>query len=474
MAIFSQIKKTISFTTLFILVLILFVGNYLRNYNYSTVPHPGEIADEYVFAWAGLSLIKTRIPESWTGVTNTYPSYRQEHINVDQIFDKNPARPSFSIVRPWFDKPPGFALLIGGYSYLKGAREYIETGVGIIRRPMIKIAIITTILIFILGKILFGKFVGLLAAVLFSTIPTMVISSRLALSENGYMPLMLGALILAILYIEKKKAIYWVFASILSALAILFKLSGISVAIMLALLFLHYLKGKERLRITFWSLFISFLGFLIFVLYGAIIDWNTFYKVFSAQSSLFYGTGAEVIYSLITQSKITANNFFTDGWITLGWISLIIVALSKFRKEKYSKVITIAAFSCMIVFIFFGSEAYGWYRFPFYPFLAISIAKVIEMLYKAPSIFVILFLGFLPFGTLMHKLYGIQEFQQFVPHLRLFILLTLAVFTIPYFINKTLSKKLARAYFLFILILLIYLSIKTVLFYDINNWFYVT
>ncbi len=474
MAIFSQIKKAVSFTTLLILVLILLFGNYLRNYNYSTVPHPGEVADEYVFAWAGLSLIKTGTPESWTGVASTYPNHRQEYINVDQILEKDSTRPPFSLVKPWFDKPLGFALLIGGYSYFKGAREYIETGVAIIRRPMIKIAIVTTILIFILGKMLFGKFVGLLAAVLFSTIPTMVISSRLALSENGYMPLMLGALILAILYIEKKKAIYWISASILSALAILFKLSGISVAIMLALLFLHYLKGKERLRITFWSLFISFLGFLAFVLYGAAIDWSTFYKVFVVQSNFLYGTGAEVIYSLIAQSKITANNFFTDGWITLGWISLIIVALSKFRKDKYSKVITIAAFSYMIVFIFFGSEAYGWYRFPFYPFLIISIAKVIEMLYKTPNVLATLFLGLLPFGTLMHKLYGIQGFQQFVPHLRLFTLLTLAVFTIPYFINKALSKKLARAYLIFILVLLIYLSAKTVLFYNINNWFYVT
>ncbi len=470
----SKITKKTSFAMLLSFVLILLFGNYLRNYNYSTVPHPGDTADEYVFAWAGLSLIKTGIPESWTGVTSTYPSYRQEQINVDQILDKNPARPAFSIVKPWFDKPPGFALLIGGYSYFKGAREYIETGVGIIRRPMIKIAIITTILIYILGKMLFGKFVGLLAAVLYSTIPTMVISSRLALSENGYIPLMLGALILAILYLENKKAIYWISASILSALAILFKLSGISVAIMLALLFLHFLKGKERLRITFWSLFISFLGFLVFVLYGAAIDWSTFYKVFFAQTKLFYGTGAEVIYSLIAQPKITANDFFTDGWITLGWISLIFVVLSKLRKDKYAVVITIATLSYMLVFIFFGSEAYGWYRFPFYPFLAISIAKVIETLYKTPNILAILFLGLLPFGTLMHKLYGLQGFQQYVPHFRLFALLTLAVFAIPYFINKTLSKKLARGYLIFIFVLLIYLSIKTVLFYDINNWFYIT
>jgi len=128
----------------------------------------------------------------------------------------------------------------------------------------------------------------------------------------------------------------------------------------------------------------------------------------------------------------------------------------------------------MLVFIFFGSEAYGWYRFPFYPFLVISIAKVIEMFYKTPNILAILFLGLLPFGTLMHKLYGLQGFQQYVPHFRLFVLLTLAVFTIPYFINKVLSKKLARAYLIFVFILLIYLSVKTVLYYDINNWFYIT
>ena len=178
---------------------VLFVGNGLREYSYSEVPNPGETNDEYSFAWLGMSLLSDGYPIAWSGIPG-YKTTDYKRINVDGIFDDRPEKPDFPINSPWFDHPPLFGLVTGGYAYFKGIRDFADASVIIIRRPMLKIAALTSFLIFILGWKLLGWVKGLLASLLYSTIPLVVISSRLALAENGYIPLFLLSAIFAVFY----------------------------------------------------------------------------------------------------------------------------------------------------------------------------------------------------------------------------------------------------------------------------------
>lgn len=455
------------------LLVILLLGNKFRTYSYASVPHPGETTDEYGFAWAGLSLLKGGLPESWTSVKNAYPEIKYEKINVDTIYDKDPTRPPFSMVSPWFDKPPTFALIIGGYSYLKGAKEFIEAGTAIIRRPMLKIALITTILIYLLARRLFGIKVGLLAALLYSVIPTTVFSSRLALSENGYIPLFLAALLFIERYLTRKKNVYLILASLMAAIGITFKLSAIAILISLLLILVFYLPPKGRKRILITAFLVGISGLVAFCLYGAFFGWHTFIRVFLAQSQFIYGASSEILFSAITQSKITATKFFTDGWITAGWISFLLLSFTQFKKDRGVTFITLSVFAYLIVFLIFGSEGYGWYRFPFLPFLVISLAKLFIDLFKAPNLPVFIILSFLPFGTTLHRLIGVEGFQLFVPSLRLFLYLVLAIFF--YELWKKKSKEVfSRTLILIVFLFLIYLSIKLIYFYNYGNWFFVT
>ena len=455
---------------IFLLVLAIVVGNIFREKNYASVPLPAENADEYSFAWLGISLIKNQYPIAWSGISG-YKKHDYQKINVDNIYDINPNRELFSIDKPWFDHPPLMGLLIGGYAYLKGVREFADASVIIIRRPMLKIAIINTILIFILATQLFGKKVGVLSSILYSLIPTIVISSRLALAENGYIPLFLTSLILAIEYFKKKKQYLWILATVIASIAVLFKMSALAIPLSLILLALFF-GGKEKWKLVIFPVGGIIVSLGLFVLYGAYYDWGTFINVLKANSNRFFGAGSEIFYSVLTNPKIIKN--YTDGWITAGLISFLITTFTGWKKDKNIKYLSIAVFSYFIIFLYFGSEPYGSYRFPFYPFFIISLSYLLVKLWEEPNILLSLMIFLLPLGTSIHRIVGIMGFQSLVLYFRLGVLLSLIVFAISSFSDKKISITIQRLFLILIFALLIFWSIKEIFFVNIDTWYFIT
>lgn len=467
----KSIKRGKILFSLLILLGILFLGNRLREYSYAQVPLPGETTDEYSFGWLGISLIKERYPIAWSGI-DAYENHDYQRINVDGLFDKDPHRPLFSIDKPWFDHPPLFGLLTGGYAYLKGVREFEDASVIILRRPMLKIALLTTFLIFVLGWRWFGISVGLLAAFLYSVIPTTVISSRLALAENAIIPLFLAALVFTDYYLEKKNLIFWYAASVLAAISVLFKLSGIAVFIFLILIAIKYGgKLKAKLAIIASTLFLS--AILLFILYGVYFDWNTFVKVLAVNSQRFYGAGSEIFFQVVARSKITTERFLTDGWILFGWLSLFSLVHARFDKEKSTTIMAISVFSYLVTFLIFGSEAYGWYRFPFYPFLIISSAHLLKRLYDSPNLFLFTALLLLPFGTTVHRLIGVVGFQNYVGFFRAFSVILIVLF-VASLLNYKKTLFLQRIFVIVITFFTIWISIREIYFFGVDNWYFVT
>lgn len=464
-------SKMAKIVKILILLAVLFLGNKLRSYSYASVPHPGEVTDEYAWGWLGLSLIINKYPESWS--LNSYKDTVYKKINVDSIYDKNPETRPFAIVKPSFDNPPIFGLITGGYAYLKGVRNFEEASVAILRRPMLKIALVSTVLIFILASRLYGYEAGFLSAILYSIIPTMVISSRLALIENGYIPLFLASLILADIYFKKKKRLFWILAVFLSSLAILFKLSAISITLTLFILALFY--GKKDKKFLISSLIIGIVSaFIIFISYGALINWPVFVSTLLQNSQRFYGAGAEILLQIITQSRITTNRFLTDGWIAFGWISLMLVTFTEWRKTKGGIYLTASVLSYLIVLIIFGGESYGWYKYPLFPFLAIATARIIQKIYLSPNFLILITLALLPFGSSVHRLVGFVEFQPYAIYLKLFSILIFLLFSLSIFLKKKISLNIQRILLVIIITFLFWLSIKEIFYYTIDKWYFVT
>lgn len=453
--------------TVFLLFFILALGLRLRIFSYSEVPNPGETADEYSFGWLGISLIKDHYPIAWSGIGG-YKNHDYQKINVDGIYDKDPNRPAFSIDKPWFDHPPLFGLITGGWAYLSGVRDFKDTSVSILRQPMIVISAITIILVFFLAYRIFGLGIGLVSAFLYSTVPTMVISSRLALAENGYIPLFLGSIILADYYIETKKIRYWVLACIFGSIAILFKLSAVAVFLTLALIAFSYAKSKKwyLVRLVLMALVGSL---VVFAIWGLIFDWHTFVDVILSNTQRFYGAAGEVLFQAVNQFRITTKSF-TDGWLFISWISFFILVWEYISTNSRKNIIPIAIFSYMTVFVIFGSETYGWYKFPFFPFLVICLSWLLVQIFKRENPILLFGIAMIPFGTSVHRLLGVTDFQPYVPILRIFTLSFFGLLAASYLFSKRKYAILYKVVFVLIFVFLSYLSVKEVFFYGFSNW----
>ena len=463
-------KDRKNFVVLVLLLGILFLGNKLREVNYATVPPPGENADEYAYAWIGLSILDGKPPRAWSAFPAAYPKVDLEVINVDNIFTVDNNRGPFELVEPWYDSPPLTGLLVSSFARLKGIRNFNDASVIITRRPMLKIAVVTTILIFVLGTILWGRVVGLSSALIYSVSPVFVMATRLVLPENSYVPLFVGLIICMVMYFRSGKIGYWLAGCVLGVIAFFFKFSGISLLLALSVSALIF-GTKDRIKLIKYTGIAVAATLLLFIGYGLLYDWQTFVNVFVAQSTRFYGASSEAFFQAFTASKVTKN--LTDGWLNLGWISLFIVSFVNWtRKEIGPKVLIVSFFSYLVIFLLQGSEAYGHYRVPFYPIMAIASAKVLVDLVTSSNIAVFVPLMLLPFGTAFHRLVGVVGFQEYVSYFRYSIIASLGILLLGA-ANKRWVRKVQIVFMLLVIGLVIFISIKEIYFYNIDKWYFV-
>lgn len=361
-------------------------------------------------------------------------------------------------------------MITGGYAYLKGVRNFQDSSVGILRRPFLKISWITTILIFVLATQLFGKIEGILSALLYSIIPTTIISSRLALMENGYIPLFLGSMIFAHLFLEKRLKKLWIIACILGFLGLLIKLWAGS--IVLSLIFIALFFGKKDKKFMIVSAVTAGIAALVtFASVGLMYNWNMFLSVLKSNANRFYGASSEVVFQALTGSRITTSKYLTDGWIFAAWISFLALILNK--TKKYSLILLISVFSYLAVFVFFGSESYGWYKYPFFPFLIIALSKILVDLFRKPNLLAAVILFSLPIGTAAHRLIGVSGMQGYIWLIRLAVAVSVALMVL-WGVNKKWGVSLYRILFILAFSFAIYLSIKEIYFYTYETWFFVT
>jgi len=379
-------KNFRKFIIIGLVLLLLFFGHKLRAFRYDFVPQPLAVLDEYSFAWQGLSLLTNGIPVSWSGFEayeNPYPltkikKWYKTSIQIDgqpinfSTF-KNYSKPEVFIsemdlqdgirqihfVQPYLDHPPLTGLVIGGWEYLKGSRFFADVSAKIMRQPALYAAILTSFLIFYLGTLLYNRKVGFLALLIYSTVPTFVLSSRLALAENFLNPLSLLLLVFLFLYFKKEKKIFFYLGALIAGGAILFKISGIF--LLLTGLFLLVFKKRPLKEILLFSGISLLIGSLYFV-YGYYYDGQTFTKILFSQGHKAFLGPFSFLYNLV-YPRIT--KAFLDGWVIWGFISLILILFQSAWHKNFWLLAPV--FSYLLVFLFLGSNDFGWYRYPFFP-----------------------------------------------------------------------------------------------------------
>ncbi|MDQ6771536.1 MAG: hypothetical protein M3024_00875, partial [Candidatus Dormibacteraeota bacterium] len=112
-------------------------------------------------------------------------------------------------------------------------------------------------------------------------------------------------------------------------------------------------------------------GFLIFVLYGAIIDWHNFVLGFQAQAGYRDGVVSGLTF---LAAPAGVNRSLHDGWWLLGWIGIGALGFSTERRHQWYVAWPAVAYLLAMVVMVGSAPAgqYGWYRWPVYPLVYLA------------------------------------------------------------------------------------------------------
>ncbi|MDD4938303.1 MAG: glycosyltransferase family 39 protein [Candidatus Shapirobacteria bacterium] len=453
-------NKILNILKILLFISILVLALIVRKRNYAEIPIPGQSVDEYSYSWVGLSLIENGMPTGVSGIDgyqNSWPRY----INVDRFFQTVSTGDPLTINYPWMDHPPLLGLITGGYAYLSGVRVFEDTVTSIIRKPIIVISTISVALLMIYCWINFNFLTMIIGGLTYATIPLVVLSGRMIQAENAIIPCLLACMICISLYLKKKKD-YWLLGSALIAgIATLFKLSGVVCHLFVLLVLLNNyksFKGKFIKDFGFFlivSLPISFL----FVIYGSVYGIENFKNILFSNYNRFYGIGPNSLIELIRNQRLTQHKFLPEVSIISGWLIFLGWIINK-PKKLGTKLVILSIFSYLIIYIFFGSQPYGWYAFPFWPLLIIVLSKFLsDGIKQSKNLIAVFFVALLILGANIARIIDIFQFQPLANWWRIGVSLGFFVLILMSFF-KFRKNLFFRLLLVVIIILIIYTNLK--------------
>lgn len=428
-----------------ILLAILVLGFFLRSNNLYTWPRLGATFDEYAWTWQGISLIQNKVPTSWS----YHPQYKQrKEIRFQTV--------PFILVTPYLEHPPLFGLVAGGYALLNGAHNMMDISIHKIRGLALFLGLLSTFAVFLLASKLYGRGVGLLSSLLYATVPTIVIGSRLVQNENFFIPMWLFSLYFAASYIKNKKRWMRNTAALLAGLLILAKVPWAAAPFSLCAIYLYHKRYKDMVI----TAAIALLMLVVYFIYGFYYDKTVFLGLWGLQLNR-YDISFGSIFTLF-QKPYLADRFFLDGWIFWGWIAFIILLVRDFKKNV---ILFTAVLSYFLVFIVaIPDEAgHGWYRYPFYPFLVISIALFIKEYFGKNLLLTFFFIVFV--GTSLFEVTWKTVLGFSYPIFRLMII-SWGITLIPQYLPCKKMKNVSSIITYIWFIVLILLSTWAVLLYN--------
>ena len=349
------------------LVFILLLGFYLRFYHYDRFPRHGATWDEFAWTWQGISLWQKGVPTSWSPHAQ-YKNFELKRFQGTQV----------KLVTPYLEHPPLFGLVAGGFALLTGSKEMFDITLGQIRILSLILGTSSIFLVFLLAKKLYGPFVGFLSALLYASVPTIVIGSRIVQNENFLIPMMLFVWLLIIDYLKTKKTWQRNLAAVLAGLLTLAKVPWATVTLALCFLLVKKKYFKDALIVGLIAVSI----FSFYFLYGWFYDWPTFIGLWGLQMARAR-IGLDNFLALFTHPYLI-DRIYPDAWIYWGWFSVFILSLN--FKRHFKLLIPLLAYFLIFMWAIPGIEAQGWYRYPFYPFLIIASAILIKKMLIKPSL----------------------------------------------------------------------------------------
>jgi 4-amino-4-deoxy-L-arabinose transferase-like glycosyltransferase len=430
------------YTTIIVFIAILLLGIFLRHDKFRTIPRHGATFDEFAWTWLGINLIQKGVPISWS----PQPQYRERQ----EIKYQGAA---FLIVRPYLEHPPFFGLVAGSFALINGVRDMYDVTLEKIRPLALGLGILSIFLIFLLVQEIYGKGTAIFASLLYATVPTIVIGSRIVQNENFLIPFWLLSLYLISKYLKTGKKRFRNIASILAGLLSLAKVPWLVVGLSLSMI-LSY-KGKWRDAIFTGS--VTLLIFSLFIIYGIYFDKELFFSLWGLQFAR-YDISFSGFFSIFT-NPLLVDRYYLDGWILFSWFAIFL--LLKDLKKYFIVLIPFIAYLVVYIFAIPNEPAHGWYRYPFYPFLIISTALILKEEFKKISLISMIFLLLIGLSLLSNTWQNLFGFSYTV--YRLFILS--AALPIIFILWKNIKGKISSILIYSWLIIFLISNIAAVLLY---------
>ncbi len=342
-----------------IVISLLILAFALRFHNYAVYPQRGATSDEYAFAFQGISLLSKGVPIAWSAI----PLYKDiKHLTIDGLY--------FPIVRPYMDHPPLFGLLVGAWALVRGEHTFEAVSLGTIRLVPIILAIISSYLLYIWGKRVYGAGVAMWSLAIYATGTLFAINSRIAVAESLLTVFfLLGLYIVSVL---PKKPPVWQLLLLggVCALALLTKVLG--VVVFFSVVVLCFLRGVGMRRLL-WITLPYVLGLGVFYLYGRAYDEGLFWAIQTYQGGRSVGPNA--LWMLLT-NPIIVNKVYYDGWYFWGLFALGLASID----VKKNIMMTVPAFLYTLLLLASVNQmdVHGWYVIPLFPFLALAGGKLLS------------------------------------------------------------------------------------------------
>ncbi len=330
------------------------LGLGLRFYQFDQVPFHHETADEYQHGWEGWTLLHEGVPAAWTFYPQRYPP---EKITPFLWFGD-----SYYLARPYFDHPPGFSLLIGAVSSALGADSMLECTLRRMRVVPVLLGALTTFLVGWVGwKTLPRPSAGTIAALLYATLPTIVLGNRLVKAENLLAPLMLLLTLGLQAYSHSGRPRDLAKIVITGAVALWAKATGVALPLAAALMLAKERRGKAVAAVALGAAG----AIAAYLLYGAAYDWPLFMEVLGLQASK--RVALRTLLDLEGISRIVEVQF--GG----GWYLWLAMAAAWMALGKHRQILAPAAVYLGLMALTADVRGvFGWYRLPLFPYLCLA------------------------------------------------------------------------------------------------------
>lgn len=394
----------------FLLILLLLGSLLLRLHHYELYPQRGATSDEYTYSFLGVSLLTEHKPISWS-----YFEYKNPKIiKIDGIL--------FPIVEPYFDHPPLYGLISGGFALLNGQNTFQKIQLSTIRLVPIALSLATTYLLFLLAKNLFGFETGIMALLIYAVTTTFVINGRVAISENLVAFWFVLAGYLYVRWREKLTEKRTIILGIICGLTFLTQV--LSTALFAAFLFYFFIK-KEKIRTIVLFALPFVISVLLYLLYGVYFGWDQFMLINTVQSLRPIGPQT---FWYIFSTPIIINKIYFDGWYIFSFLMLLL-----FLFDKKNLNIALIPFFYILLLVLTLTERgqSGWYVIPLFPFMALAASKGLFDTMQSKNLFFSVFLffvGLFEVDALYRQTFGLANqafrillFLLFIPFLASFI-----------------------------------------------------